>query len=199
MALDAAPTAYGSITVIPVNYAHPNVTTSGRSLTYFWSVKSSGFTLGTATVTHGYTYDQSNVVTGGDVTEDEYVAAHFNSSTNTWTKGTANDVDETNNIIGEPGAGLSLKMLLLLMVIILPEMIILPVLLVHPTIYYSRQSGLWSNVNTWSLTSHTVNNPPAVVPGALDIVIIGGNDIVYPGNKQYHSKYRSSELCNSSD
>ena len=101
--LDAAPTAYGSITVIPVNYAHPNVTASGRSLTYFWRVKSSGFTLGTATVTHGYTYDQGNVVTGGDVTEDEYVAARFNSSTSTWTKGTADDVDETTNIIGEPG------------------------------------------------------------------------------------------------
>ena len=42
--LSAAPTAYGSITVIPVNFEHPNVTTTGRSLTYFWRVKSSGFT-----------------------------------------------------------------------------------------------------------------------------------------------------------
>ncbi len=47
------------------------VTTPGRSLTYFWRVKSSGFTWDAPTVTHGYTYDQSNVVTGGDVTEDD--------------------------------------------------------------------------------------------------------------------------------
>ena len=100
-----APTAYGSITVIPVNYAHPNVTAPGRSLTYFWRVKSSGFTLGSATVTHGYTYAQANVVTGAGITEDEYVAARFNTSTNTWTKGTTADVDEINNIIGEPGPG----------------------------------------------------------------------------------------------
>jgi hypothetical protein len=173
-----APIVYGSITVIPVNYAHPNVTVPGRSLTYFWRVKSSGFTVGAATVTHGYTYDQSNVVTGGDVTEDGYVAARFNSTTSTWTKGTANDVDETANIIGEPGAGSFLE----------------NVAFIDgdytagddnptspfgvPTIFYSRQSGQWSNVNTWSLTSHTVDNPPAVVPGASDIVIIGGNDIV---------------------
>jgi hypothetical protein len=176
--LSAAPTAYGSITVIPVNYAHPNVTAPGRSLTYFWRVKSSGFTLGTAAVTHGYSYDQSNVVTGGDVTENEYVAARFNSSTSSWTKGTPADVDETNNIIGEPGTGSFLENV--------------PFIdgdytagddnpaspFGIPTIYYSRQSGLWSNVNTWSLTSHTVNNPPAVEPGASDIVIIGDNDIV---------------------
>ena len=155
------------------------MTAPGRSLTYFWRVKSSGFTLGAATVTHGYSYDQSNVVTGGDVTEDEYVAARFNSSTSTWTKGTAADVDETNNIIGEPGTGSFLE----------------NVAFIDgdytagddnptspfgiPTIYYSRQSGLWSNVNTWSLTGHTVNNPPAVEPGASDIVIIGDRDSVY--------------------
>ncbi len=117
-------------------------------------------------------------MTGGDVTEDGYVAARFNSTTSTWTKGTANDVDETANIIGEPGAGSFLE----------------NVAFIDgdytagddnptspfgvPTIFYSRQSGQWGNVNTWSLTSHTVDNPPAVVPGASDIVIIGDNDIV---------------------
>ena len=117
-------------------------------------------------------------MTGGDVTEDEYVAARFNSSTSTWTKGTANDVDKTANIIGEPGGGSFLENVAFIDGDFTagddnptnPFGI--------PTIYYSRQSGLWSNVNTWSLTSHTVNNPPAVVPGALDIVIIGDNDIV---------------------
>ena len=178
LGLSSAPSTYGSITVIPVNYSHPNVTTAGRSLSYFWRVKSSGFTLGTATVTHGYTYNQSNVVTGGDVTEDEYVAARFNSSANTWTKGSTADVDVVNNIIGEPGAGVFLE----------------NVAFIDgdytagddnptnpfgvPAVYYSRQSGPWSNVSTWSMTNYTVTNPPAVVPGASDIVIIGDNDIV---------------------
>ena len=174
----AAPTVYGSITVIPVNYAHPNVTVPGRSLTYFWRIKPSGFTLGAATVTHGYTYDQSNVVTGGDVTEDGYAAARFNSTTSTWTKGTANDVDESANVIGEPGAGSFLENVAFIEgdYTAGDDNPISPFGV--PTIFYSRQSGQWSNVNTWSLTSHTVDNPPAVVPGASDIVIIGDNDIV---------------------
>ena len=177
--LSSVPTVYGSITVVPVNYSHPGVTAAGRCLTYFWRVKSSGFTLGTATVTHGYTYNQANVVTGAGITENEYVAARYNSLTYTWTKGTADDVDETNNIIGEPGAGTLLE----------------NVSFIDgdytagddnptdpfgtPTIYYSRQSGLWSNVNNWSLSGHTINNPPASPPGASDIVIIGGNDSIY--------------------
>ena len=39
------------------------------------------------------------------ITEDEYVAARYDVSTYTWTKGTVDDVDEAGNIIGEPGAG----------------------------------------------------------------------------------------------
>ena len=175
----SAPTSYGSITVIPVNYAHPNVTTTGRSLTYYWRVVSSGFDLGTATVTHGYTYSEVNVVSGGTVTENEYVAAKFNNATSTWSKGTAADVDEINNIIGEPGTGSFLE----------------NVGFIDgeytagddnptdpfgaPRIYYSRQSGLWTDLSTWSLTGHTVDDPPAFAPGANDIVIIGDRDSVY--------------------
>jgi gliding motility-associated-like protein len=185
--LSGAPTAYGSITVIPVNFAHPNVTAPGRCLTYFWRTKSSGFTLGPATVTHGYTYSQTNVVTGGDVSEDEYVAARFDVTTSSWSRGNVSDVDETANIIGEPGAGSFLE----------------NVTFIDgdytagddnptnpfgvPQIFYSRingagaGSGLWSNVNTWStdpVLKHT-GAPAASVPGASDIVVIGGLDSVY--------------------
>ena len=38
---------------------------------------------------------------------------------------------------------------------------------------------MWSNLATWSLTGHTVNNPPTVPPGLNDVVIIGGQDSVY--------------------
>ncbi len=175
------------------------VTTPDRSLTYFWRVKSSGFTLGTATVTHGYTYDQSNVVTGGDVTEDEYVAARFKVQQIPGPRVTAADVDETNNIIGEPGTGSFLE----------------NVAFIdgdytagddNPTspfgtsnIYYQPPKWFWGNVNTWSLTSHTVNNPPAVAPGASDIVIIGDRDSVYLSTNDYHTQYRQQKLCKTSD
>lgn len=179
LTINSAPTAYGSITVIPVNYAHPNVTVSGRSLSYYWHVLSSGFTLGAATITHSYTYDQSNVVTGAGITEDEYVPARFNNTTRIWNQGTLSDINIATNVIGDPNPGTFLK----------------NVAFIDgdytagddnptdpfgtPSIYYSRQSGLWSNANTWSLTSHTVDNPPAVPPGLNDIVLIGGNDSIY--------------------
>jgi hypothetical protein len=174
-----APTVYGSITVVPVGYEHPNTTNKGRSLTYFWRVRSSGFTLGPGTVTHAYTYSQNDVVTGGDVDEAGYVAALYNSAITSWTKGTALDVDETNNIIGEPGAGTFLENVTFIDGEYTAGDDNATDPFGTPTIYYSRQSGLWSNVNTWSLTGHTVDNPPAVPPGASDIVIIGGNDSVY--------------------
>ena len=187
LGLGSAPTAYGSITVTPVNYSHPNVTTSGRSLSYFWRVKSEDFTLGAATVTHGYTYDQSNVVTGGDITEDEYVAARFNSSINAWTTGTAADVDDVaNNIIGEPGSGSFLENVAFIDGDYTAGDNNPTSPFGAPGIFYSRINGssagggLWSNSNNWSFTSNTgPANTGGAVPGARDIVIIGGNDSIY--------------------
>ncbi|HOU96140.1 MAG TPA: HYR domain-containing protein, partial [Bacteroidales bacterium] len=173
------PSSYGSITVVPVNYAHPNVTTAGRSLTYYWKVTSSGFTLGSATVTHGYTYAEANVVTGSTVTENEYVAARFNNSTSSWTKGTAADVDETLNIIGEPGPGSFLENVSFIDGDYTAGDDNPTDPFGSPKVFYSRQSGLWTNLNTWSLTGHTVDNPPSSAPGANDIVIIGAKDSVY--------------------
>jgi len=179
LTLNGAPTAYGSITVIPVNYAHPNVTVSGRCLSYYWRVLSSGFTLGTANLTHSYTYDQSNVVTGAGITETEYVPARFNTVNRTWSKGTSSDIDTATNALGDPNPGAFLKNVAFIDgdYTAGDDNPIDP--FGTPSIYYSRQSGLWSNVNTWSLTSHTVDNPPAVPPGTNDIVIIGGNDSIY--------------------
>jgi gliding motility-associated-like protein len=187
LGLSAAPTTYGSVTVTPVNFAHPNVTTPGRSLSYFWRVKSSGFNLGSATVTHGYTYAQANVVTGAGITEDEYVAARFDVPLSTWTRGTSADVDETNNIIGEPGAGNFLENVSFIDgdYTAGDDNPVNP--FGTPKIYYSRLngaaagSGLWSNVNTWStdaILQHT-GAPATSVPGAGDIVVIGGLDSVY--------------------
>jgi hypothetical protein len=176
--LSGAPTAYGSITIIPVNYAHPNVTTSGRSLSYFWRVKSSDFILGAATVTHGYIYNDANVVTGAGITENEYVAARYNPLTYTWTSGTSADVDETSNIIGEPGSGSFLENTTFIDgdYTAGDDSPINP--FGTPVIYYSRQDGNWGTTATWSLTSHTVTNPPSTAPGANDIVIIGNGHTI---------------------
>jgi hypothetical protein len=174
-----APSVFGSITVIPVGYQHPGVTTTGRSLTYFWRVRSSGFTMGSATVTHAYTYSDNDIITGGDITEDGYVAARYNSAGAAWTKGSVNDVDETNNLIGEPGSGNFLENVSMIDGEYTAGDIDATDPFGTPATYYSRQSGLWSDVNTWSLTGHTVDDVPLTVPGASDIVIVGGNDSVY--------------------
>ena len=148
----------------------------GRSLTYYWRVKSgSGFSLGSATASHSYKYDTKDIVAGGDVAENEYVPARYDQAGYSWTFGTSASIttgthtmagpwlSNTTAVDGEYTAGDN-----------------------NPTnpfgtsqILYSRQSGLWSNVNNWSKTSHTVNDPPASPPGPSDIVIIGGNDSIY--------------------
>ena len=179
------PASYGSITVVPVGIEHPNTTTKGRSLTYYWRVKSgSGFNLGSATASHSYQYDVKDIVTGAEITEGEYVPARYDQSGYSWTFGTNASINtgthtmagpwlsNTNTVDGEYTAGDN-----------------------NPTnpfgtsqILYSRQSGLWSNVNNWSKTSHTVNDPPALPPGPSDIVIIGGNDSIYLQSFTFVSK-----------
>lgn len=171
-----APTVYGSITVVPVGYEHPNTTNKNRSLTYFWRVKSSGFTMGSATVNHAYIYSENDVVTGGDITEAGYVAAMYDNSSYIWAKETSADVDETNNIIGGTGTAYETLAYIDGEFTAGDDDAIDP--FGAPTVYYSRQTGLWSNTNTWSLTDHSGASAGSV-PGASDIVIIGGQDSVY--------------------
>jgi hypothetical protein len=176
LAFGTLPSVYGTITIVPVGYEHPNTTNKGRSLTYFWRVKSTGFTLGAATITHAYTYSQNDVVTGGDVSEDGYVAADFNNTTFTWTKNGVSDVDETNNIVG--GAGTAYENVNFIDGEFTAGDDAGTDPFGAPTIYYSRQSGLWGSVNTWSFTGHSGASAGSV-PGINDIVVIGGQDSVY--------------------
>jgi len=176
--INGTPTSWGNIAVVPVGYEHPATTTKNRSLTYYWRVKTSGITLGSATATMGFTYAQADVVTGAGITEDGYVAARFDINSSSWSRGNANDVDETNNIIGEPGAGSFLENATFLDGDYTAGDDNPTNPFGTPTVFYSRQSGLWSNVNTWSLAGHS-GAPAGSVPGAGDIVIIGGNDSVY--------------------
>ncbi len=167
-----APGAYGTVTVVPVGYEHPNATVTGQSLTYFWKVRSSGFSgIAPGTVIHSFTYDQSDVVG----VEANYVPSLYTSSDFTWRSGTnANPpIDIAANLITDWAAPTVSADFLD------ADYTAGDASFGAPQIYYSRQSGLWSNVATWSLTGHTIDNPPALVPGARDIVIIGGQDSVY--------------------
>lgn len=182
LAISGTPTAYGSITVNPVGYEHPATTSNGRALTYFWRVKSAAFTLGSATVTHSYKYDQADVVeVGADPKEDGYVAARYLPGFTSWSRGGVNDVDDAAaNTIG--GVFLTSKTFIDGDYTAGDDAATNP--FGTPTIYYSRingaaaGSGLWSSASTWSTVSHT-GPAAAAVPGINDIVIVGAKDSVY--------------------
>ncbi len=167
----SAPASYGSVTVIPVDYEHPVTTVSGQSLSYFWRLKSSGFSgIPLYSVTHSFVYSDSDVAG----TEASYVPALYDGVAYIWYMGQTSDINVTTNTISDwssptnstnfldadytAGSVASFG---------------------SPRIFYSRQSGLWSATGTWSLTGHTANNPPAAPPGANDIVIIGDNDSIW--------------------
>ncbi len=176
-------TSYGSITIIPVGYEHPATLVNGVSLTYFWRVKSTGFNLGSATITHGYTYGNADMA---GITQSECIAARYHIPTYSWTTGGINDVDEVNKIIGEPGTGSFLEAVSFIdgdytagdNTPTNPFGI--------PRVFYSRingagaGNGLWSAASTWSFTGNSgPANTEGAVPGINDIVVISGNDSIY--------------------
>ena len=188
--LDVNPSVYGSITVIPVNYEHPNVTAPGRSLTYFWRTRSAGFTLGSAKVTHQYKYADANVMdNGSDITIEEYVPGRFDILASDWTSGVIADVNEGTNTIG--GAFLTNQPFIDGDYTAGDDNTPSP--FGNPTIYYSRingllaGSGLWSDVNSWSTDPVDKHEGAAATsfPGASSIVIIGGKDSIYLSNEAF--------------
>ncbi|GHM99366.1 hypothetical protein WSM22_08560 [Cytophagales bacterium WSM2-2] len=166
-------TAYGSITVRPVSSEHPNVTSTNASLVYYWRVTSSGFTLGSATVSHK-TYTFSSSTRNG--TQSAYLAARYDRTANTWGlysgaattmataispspfntgtswTGVTGDQLDGEYTCGNSGAfsNASLK------------------------VYYSRQTGPWTTNNTWYFVQNgATTNPATSIPCANCPVIIG--------------------------
>ena len=175
LAFGTLPSVYGSITVIPVGYEHPNTTTKGRSLTYFWRVKSSGFTLGSATINHSYTYSTNDVVEGGDVLETGYVSAIYDNTIYSWTKGTDTDVNEGTNVLG--GTGTSFQNLTLIDGEFTAGDDDATDPFGPPTKYYSLADGDWNVASTWSNTGHA-GAASLTTPGANDVVIVGNGNTV---------------------
>lgn len=180
------PSVFGSITVIPVGYEHPNTTNKNRSLTYFWRVKSTGFTLGSATVTHSFGYSQNDLVTAALITEDGYVAEVFDNTTFTWTNySNENDVDEGTNVIGGTGTSLDGVNFINGEFTAGDDTPTDPFGV--PTVYYSRINGLsagsgrWADGNNWSTDKVLTHEGDAAgaFPGINDIAVIGGRDSIF--------------------
>jgi hypothetical protein len=186
--VNGSATTYGTITVVPVGYEHPNTTNKNRSLTYFWRTKSEGFILGTATVNHAYTYSDVDLIENGTtITENEYIAAMYDNASYTWTKYAATDVIDGTNTIGGTGTALAALNFIDGEFTAGDDIPIGSDPFGEPTVYYSRinglsaGSGLWANGNTWS-TDKVLTHEGAAAgtwPGASDIAIIGGQDSVY--------------------
>lgn len=175
-----APTVYGSVTVTPVGYAHPNETTAGRSLSYFWRVQSAGFTMGSATVTHSYTYAATDVITGTGITEAGYVAARFNVATASWSKGATSDMDISGKVIG-PVTGTFLKNVSFLDgdYTAGDDAPVDP--FGTPKTFYSYTSGVWGAAGSWTGDPTRATFVNIGIPGATDIVYIGANHTISMG------------------
>ncbi len=173
ISFDIAPSQYGSITLRPVNNEHPNVTENGRSLTYYWRVVATGFTLGSAKVSHSYSYPQSKVVIATGITENGYVNARFNPTLASWVSGTSASIDSNNNIISYSGAGFETT--------IGGDYTAGDNSPVDPfgtvIIYYSyKTAARWDSIGSWSTTGHTgIQAMPAVIPNANSVVRVGNN------------------------
>lgn len=177
------PSTYGSVTVVPAGYEHPATTIKGQSLTYFWRVKSVGFTgIVSNSVTHTFTYGDLDIVGS----EASYAPSLYDRTTSAWNSGTAADppINTGANTITDwvtPGNSKNT----------LEADYTAGDITSFGTVrkFYScingaaYGTGLWNNPGTWSLTSNTVySNPANQVPGLNDIVVIGARDSVCLSN-----------------
>ena len=179
----SAPTTYGSLTVVPVGYEHPSTTVNNNSLTYFWSLSSTGFTgIVPGSVTHTFVYSPTDV--NGAI--GNYVPSLYNRTAFNWNSGLHNsppintvtstitdwfapanstnflDADYTagDNTTGGGAFG-------------------------GVKVYYSLASGLWGNNATWTFNASHTGAQAGSVPGLNDAVVIGNNHLVRLTNNTY--------------
>ncbi len=179
--LSATPTTYGYITVFPVDAEQMQTNPNGkqRSLSYFWRERSSGFVFGAARISQTFKYVDrgtatDDVTTGGGITEDEYVPARYDPLTFSWNKGTAAEVDETNDLINwpnnvtfisgdytagddNPAANDPFQAV---------------------TVFYSYQSGAWRGNSTWMTDTTNAGSVTSADPDQnTPIVIRNGHTV----------------------
>lgn len=152
--------AAGTITVNPVNSAHPNLVDGSIALPYYWKVTKSGLAADAA-AQHYYVYGTGITPLG---TEASYVGGYYIPFT--WTNPTSVE-DATGDSI----------------TIFSPDSTIIaadftagePTSFGQPTVYYSKASGNWNTVGTWGVGSYTGANG---TPTATDPVVIGNGRTV---------------------
>jgi hypothetical protein len=170
----SAPAGYGSITVNPVGYEHPSTTINGQSLTYFWRIKSSGFTgIVPNSVTHSFIYDQSDVAGN----ESNYIPSLYTSNDFTWRAGTnANPpINIASNLITDWTTPTNSTGFLD------ADYTAGDLSFGAPLTFYSIANSAWNINTTWSYTS----GGPAVPAGAAEGVNFPGpNSIVIIENNR---------------
>jgi hypothetical protein len=152
--------AAGTITVNPVNAAHPNLSDGSLALPYYWKVQKTGLA-SDARVQNYFVYGTGITPLG---TEASYVGGYYNPFT--WTNPTSS-VDATGDSI----------------TIFNPDSTIIaadytagePTSFGQPTVYYSKASGNWNTVGTWGIGSYTGTNG---TPSSTDPVVIGNGKTV---------------------
>ncbi len=149
---------FGTVGLSQVTARHPLTQGTNNALTYYWDVKQTGFT--GVVASQNFTYAQSDV----QGTEADYVSARYDG---TWGTGTTANVDDVNNVISFSGTD-SLDG-----VFTAGELLAFPA----PTVYYSRQTGDWTDVNSWSTVSHA-GASSGTIPTANDKVIVGDGDVI---------------------
>lgn len=179
----SAPSTYGTITVVQVNYKHP-VTKNNNALNYFFRIKSSGITGYAGKVTHKFTVNNT-ISYGGNPTS--FVPAFYNPVAFEWNYGQTSNINigaftlndwttptqsdkflDGDYTAGEIGA------------------------FAKPDKFYSRQTGRWNQTSTWSTTSHTAGSATRT-PGSSDVVIVGDNHTVTLNANAYSASLQIAE------
>lgn len=160
-----APTTWGSVTIRPVAQIQP-FATSANALSYYWKVTSADFTgLQPNSISHTYRFVNSDLVPIGD--EANYIPAAYRpfswAPINDPSKVTDTPLPNTilfNNISfvdGDYTAGL-------------------PTAFQAVKVFYSRQTGSWTDPNTWSSVA-VGGAVDGSLPGAMNPVVIGDGSI----------------------
>jgi hypothetical protein len=161
-----ANSAPGSITLRPINNKHAAISEAmDNELKYYWSVKAEGFS--GLSVAHRYTYDEGDVVAG----EALYVGGRYDYQNYSWdilngvVDASGNTISFTRNYIsGEYTAGYEANF-------------------VTKPVLYSRTTGNWSSVNTWSLTPG--GGASGLTPDGNPVVISAGHVVTLNVDKAY--------------
>jgi hypothetical protein len=172
--LSEAPALSGSINMRPVDGSHPAVESPARALNYYWKVTATGFDLGTATVSKTFDYLNGDLGATIAASEEDLAPALYQINANQWTVGASSSVDEIANVITFDGVFYNQTLTGDYSAGDVNE----PAPFIELEVFYSRTSGNWFDISTWSTQGHSGMADVVTPPSAGSIVIIGENHVV---------------------